>query len=136
MFRNVGESNLDLKFNRLAQLLSFTGAPYAGTIGIAKQTGDKVTFRLQGVRAVGAGAKLINCQWDFNHDGQRFANRAFALNRSKVGSGDFEAVLEAEYAFPNDGNYIVAARVQDNLDGQATAVATVAVKAGKASVAG
>ena len=133
-FRNVGESNLDLKFNRLSQLLAFTGAPYAGTIGIKSQSGGKVVFALQGARAVGAGAKLINGQWDFNYDGQRFADRQYALMRSKLGSGDFAAVLEAEYTFPRDGNYTIAARVQDNLDGQATAVATVAVEAGRARV--
>lgn len=134
VFRNVGESNLDLKFNRLGQLLAFTGAPYAGTIGIKRQVGGKVTFALQGARAVGAGAKLINAQWDFSYDGQRFADREYALMRNKVGSGDFEALLEAEYTFPRDGSYTIAARVQDNLDGQATAVATVTLEAGRARV--
>ena len=54
--------------------------------------------------------------------------------RSKVGSGDFEAVLEAEYTFARDGNYTIAARVQDNLDGQATAVVKVTVESGRARV--
>ncbi len=134
VFRNVGESNIDLKFNRLNQLLSFTGAPYAGVLGIASQGKDGAKFVLNGARALGAGGKLINCQWDFDYDGARFANRAYALNRTKVGSGDFEAVLEAEYQFPRDGIYTVAARVQDNLDGQAAATASVEVKDGKARI--
>ena len=134
VFRNVGESNLDLKFNRLSQLLAFTGAPYAGTIGIQSQAGGKVKFALQGARAVGAGAKLINCQWDFNYDGQRFADRKYALMRNKVGSGDFEALLEAEFTFARGGSYTIAARVQDNLDGQATAVVKVTVESGRARV--
>lgn len=134
VFRNVGESNIDLKFNRLNQLLSFTGAPYAGVLGIASQGNDGVKFVLNGARALGAGGKLINCQWDFDYDGARFANRAYALNRNKLGSGDFEAVLEAEYQFPRDGIYTIAARVQDNLDGQATATASVEVKDGKARI--
>lgn len=134
VFRNVGESNIDLKFNRLNQLLSFTGAPYAGVLGIASQGNDGVKFVLNGARALGAGGKLINCQWDFDYDGARFANRAYALNRNKVGSGDFEAVLEAEYQFPRDGIYTIAARVQDNLDGQATATASVEVKDGQACI--
>lgn len=134
VFRNVGESNIDLKFNRLNQLLSFTGAPYAGVLGIASQGTDGVKFVLSGARALGAGGKLINCQWDFDYDGARFANRTYALNRNKVGSGDFEAVLEAQYQFPHDGIYTVAARVQDNLDGQAAATASVEVKDGKAHI--
>lgn len=134
VFRNVGESNIDLKFNRLNQLLSFTGAPYAGVLSIVSQGNDGVKFMLNGARALGAGGKLINCQWDFDYDGARFANRAYALNRNKVGSGDFEAVLEAEYQFLRDGIYTIAARVQDNLDGQATATASVEVKDGKARI--
>ena len=135
VFRNVGESNLDLKFNRLNQLLSFTGAPYAGAVHLAGTAGKTARFVLQGARALGAGGKLINCQWDFDFDGAHFANRAYALNRNKVGSGDFEAVLDAEYTFPKDGAFTVAARVQDNLDGQATATLRVNVKAGIATIA-
>lgn len=134
VFRNVGESNIDLKFNRLNQLLSFTGAPYAGVISVANQPDGKVLFSINGARALGAGGKLINCQWDFDYDGARFANRDYALNRNKVGSGDFEAVLQAEYQFMRDGVYTVAARVQDNLDGQATATAKVSITNGKAAI--
>lgn len=133
IFRNVGESNIDLKFNRLNQLLSFTGAPFAGQIAARRQSGLTVTFVLEGARAMGAGGKLINCQWDFNYDGQRFAQREYALNRTGS-NGNFDAVLEAEYTFPQAGEYTVAARVQDNLDGQATAVARIKVANGRCDV--
>jgi DNA modification methylase len=134
VFRNVGESNLDLKFNRLNQLLSFTGAPYAGVLQLVSSNGREAQFILQGARALGAGGKLINCQWDFEFDGQHFANRAYALNRNKVGTGDYEAVLDVAYTFAKDGEYQVAARVQDNLDGQATATLKVVVAGGKVKV--
>lgn len=130
IFRNVGESNIDLKFNRLNQLLSFTGAPFAGRIAVAGQSGFKVRFVLEGARAMGVGGKLINCQWDFDYNGQRFAQRDYALNRTGK-SGDFKAVLEAEYQFPGAGTWTIAARVQDNLDGQATAVAEIVVSEGR-----
>lgn len=126
VFRNVGESNIDLKFNRLNELLSFTGAPYAGRITVLKRSGLTVTFQLEGARSIGAGGHLINCQWDFSYDGKRFASRAHALNRTGK-SGAFEAVLTAEHEFAKPGTYVVAARVQDNLDGRATAVAKVEV---------
>lgn len=126
IFRNIGESNIDLKFNRLNQLLSFTSAPFAGRIVVRSHDGLTVKFELEGARVMGAGGKLINCQWDFNYDGQRFAQREYALNR--FGSnGNFDAVLDAEYKFPHAGEYTIAARVQDNLDGQATAVARVTI---------
>jgi adenine-specific DNA-methyltransferase len=134
VFRNVGESNLDLKFNRLNQLLSFTGAPYAGVLQLVSNQGREAQFVLQGARALGAGGKLINCQWDFDFDGQHFANRAYALNRNKVGTGDYEAVLNVAYTFAKDGQYQVAARVQDNLDGQATATLKVVVAGGVVKV--
>ena len=118
IFRNIGESNIDLKFNRLNQLLSFTSSPYAGKIQVLKQDGLEFIFRLEGAKAVGTG-RLINCQWDFSYDGNRFANREHALHREKKGQGEFEAVFDAEHEFAKDGEYIIAARVQDNLDGEA-----------------
>jgi DNA modification methylase len=130
IFRNVGESNIDLKFNRLNQLLSFTSAPFAGQIAVRGQSGLKVKFELEGARTMGAGGKLINCQWDFDYNGQRFSQREYALQRTGS-SGDFKAVLEVEHEFSRAGTYTIAARVQDNLDGQATAVAQVTVADGR-----
>jgi hypothetical protein len=130
IFRNVGEANIDLKFNRLNQLLSFTGAPYAGQIVVRKQDGLAVTFALEGAKSMGAGGKLINCQWDFDYDGKRFAQREYALNRTGA-SGHFDAVLEIEHTFARAGTYTIAARVQDNLDGQATAAMQAVVSAGR-----
>ena len=125
IFRHIGESNLDLKFNRLNQLLSFTSKPYAGTIR-TEQKGLTLKFTLEGARPVGTG-RLINCQWDFSYDGQRFASKEYALNREKRGEGDFEAILSIEYTFPVAGTYNIAARIQDNLDGEATVAATLKI---------
>lgn len=126
IFRNVGESNLDLKFNRLNQLLSFTGAPFAGKIVVTSRNKLTISFALEGARAIGAGAKLINCQWDFSYDNNRFASREHALNRDGK-NGDFTAVLSTEHTFSQSGMYSIAARVQDNLDGQATVVARIEI---------
>lgn len=126
IFRNVGESNLDLKFNRLNQLLSFTGSPYAGKIIFTGQDKLKVSFSLEGARGIGPGAKLINCQWDFSYDGNRFASREYSLNRDGK-NGDFTAVLNIEHTFPRAGEYRIAARIQDNLDGQSTVTAHIQV---------
>ncbi len=125
IFRHIGESNLDLKFNRLNQLLSFTSKPYAGTFR-TEQKGLTLKFTLEGARPVGTG-RLINCQWDFSYDGQRFASKEYALNREKRGEGDFEAILTIEHTFPAAGTYNIAARVQDNLDGEATVAATLKI---------
>ena len=94
------------------------------------QTGLKVKFAVEGARAMGAGGKLINCQWDFDYDGKRFAQREYALNRTGA-SGHFDAVLEIERTFAMAGTYTIAARVQDNLDGQATVAMQAVVSVGR-----
>ena len=129
IFRQIGERNIDLKFNRLNQLLSFTSSPYAGGIKVVKQDGLKFAFKLDGAKAVGTG-RLINCQWDFSYDGSRFASREHALNREKKGQGDFEAIFIVEHTFEKDDTYNIAARVQDNLDGETVATAILTIKNG------
>lgn len=131
IFRNIGESNIDLKFNRLNQLLSFTACPYAGKITIvdAKVTKPSETtfnFKLEGAKAIGTG-RLINCQWDFSYNGERFASREHALNR-EGSSGDFTASFEASHKFEKSGEYIIAAKVQDNLDGEEITIAKFILK--------
>lgn len=131
IFRNIGESNIDLKFNRLNQLLSFTASPYAGKITIidaeALKSGETIfNFKLEGAKAIGTG-RLINCQWDFSYDGKRFASREHALNRDGS-SGDFTASFEVSHKFEKSGEYIIAAKVQDNLDGEEITVAKFILK--------
>lgn len=118
IFRHVGEANIDLKFNRLNQLLSFTASPYSGKIQVVRQNGLEFIFRLEGAKAIGTG-RLINTQWDFSYDNNRFASREHALNREKRGQGNFVAVFEVEHQFAKGGAYTIAAKVQDNLDGEA-----------------
>ncbi|MBI4136258.1 MAG: site-specific DNA-methyltransferase [Candidatus Vogelbacteria bacterium] len=125
IFRTIGEANLDLKFNRLNRLLSFSASPYAGRIVVEGQNGLTLKFRLEGAKAIGTG-RLINCQWDFSYDGERFASREYALNRAGA-QGNFEAKMDVEHAFPKAGEYTIAARIQDNLDGEAVAVARLSV---------
>lgn len=126
IFREIGESNTDLKFNRLNQLLSFTGTPTAGHISVTKQNGLELEFSLVGAQAIGAGGRLINAQWDFDYLDKRFSDKANALNR--VGkAGKYEAVLVAKHKFEKSGKYTIAARVQDNLDGEATAIAELTI---------
>ena len=125
IFRQIGEANLDLKFNRLNRLLSFSASPYVGKIVVVGQDGLMLTFRLEGAKVIGTG-RLINCQWDFSYDGERFASRAYALNRTGA-QGHFEAKMDVEHTFTHAGEYTLAARIQDNLDGEAIAIARVIV---------
>lgn len=74
-------------------------------------------FELSGARPVGT-ARLINAQWDFDMSDGRFADRDHALNRTGT-NGDFNAILTVEHTFEKLGEYIIAAKVQDSLDGEA-----------------
>ena len=128
VFRVIGESNIDLKFNRLNSLLNFAGTPYAGKISMMPWTkpervknGICIQFSLEWARPVGT-ATLINAQWDFDVVDGRFADREHALNRSGKG-GKFEAILTVEHIFPEVNEYLIAGRVQDSMDGEATVYA-------------
>ena len=125
IFRDIGERNIDLKFNKLNQLLSFTHQPNSGSIISNGNNGLTVKFELIGAQAIGAGGRLINCQWDFDYLDNRFSEKKYALNRKKMKGGEYEAVLSVEHTFKKYGEHLVAARLQDNQDGESTTVAKV-----------
>lgn len=133
IFRVIWEANIDLKFNRLNAMLNFAGTPYAGVITLQSNTQivrDRkwitVHFELSGARPVGT-AKLINTQWDFDLSDGRFADRDHALNRTGT-NGDFSAVLTVEHTFEKLGEYLIASKVQDSLDGEAMTSSRITIK--------
>lgn len=130
VFSVIGEANIDLKFNRLNAMLSFAGTPYAGAISLTSGTAPKrlkdgisVNLSLIWARPVGS-AHLINTQWDMDMRDGRFADREHALNREGK-NGEFTALLNLEHTFSEVGEYIVGARVQDSMDGEATTKAKI-----------
>ena len=130
----IGESNIDLKFNRLNAMLSFGGTPYAGVISVTPETtprrvkdGILVSLSLIGARPVGS-AHLINTQWDMDMRDCRFADREHALNREEQKNGDFTAILTLEYTFPEVNEYLIGGRVQDSIDGEATTTAKLVLR--------
>ena len=116
IFRNIGESNTDLRFNRLNESLSFSSEPYAGEITVTEQKELKVSFELVKSQVVGSG-RLVNCQWDFAYDGQRFAERKYALNTERD-DRKIVAKLTVEHIFDRYGEHSIAARVQDSMGGE------------------
>ena len=130
IFRNIGDKNIDLKFNSLDNLLIFSRNPYIREIKVQKQKGLTLTFDLPNAKAIGS-AKLINCQWDFSFKDGRFADKAHALNRNQK---TFEAVLTAEHTFSREGDYIIAARIQDSLGGEAVASGVLKVGKSKSTI--
>lgn len=99
-------------------LLKFISQPSIMDIVCKKISGLKYKFEAAGARSNNIDGYLINCQWDFNFVGGRFAESEYALMREQK-DGKYIAVLKAEKEFASAGKYVIACRVQDNLGGEA-----------------
>ena len=127
VFKNIGEENTNLKMASLTELLVFSLTPYIGGIRVVSQKGLKVTFELTSPQAVGGG-RLVNCQWDFNYNGERFGDKKYALNRKQDKDKNIIAKLDVEHEFKEYGEYTVASKVQDNIGGEGIIVKKCIVK--------
>lgn len=117
LFRNrILEHYLDASKSEF--LLKFVSQPSIMDIACKKLTGLTYRFEAVGARSNNIDGYLINCQWDFNYMGNRFAESEYALMREQK-DGKYTAVLKAEREFKKPAKYLVACRVQDNLGGEA-----------------
>jgi|GEM_PF-650224 DNA modification methylase len=108
-------------------LLKFISQASIMDISYKKVDDLKYKFEAVGARSNNIDGYLINCQWDFNFVGNRFAEKEYALMREQK-DGRYIAVLKAEKKFKKPGKYIVACRVQDNLGGEAIKTKEVEIK--------
>ena len=75
-----------------------------------------------------SGAEIINVQWDFNYDGQRFAaTPGYSFQRAGSGQNK-KPVLQVTQKFSRTGKFRVACRVQDSRGGEAMWSGVVEVK--------
>jgi len=117
-YQDSAKTEFLLKFISQASIMDLT---------YRKKNGLKYEFKAVGARSNNLDGKLINCQWDFDYQGDRFAEEKYALMREKKDS-KYKAVLVAEKEFAKPGKYIVACRIQDNLGGEATRTKEVDIK--------
>lgn len=61
-----------------------------------------------------SGAKIINVQWDFDHNGKFRTTQGYSFLRTS----NKEPLLQADYEFPSPGKHRVACRVQDDMGGE------------------
>ena len=116
-------------------LLRFTKEPIVGEVRATPLGTRKYRFEAADADSTNAGGYLVNCQWDFDYQRGHFsADSGYILGRkelkgaeAKAKSRKFEAVLEAEYAFPAGGKKTVACRVQDNLGAETIRTVTIEV---------
>jgi len=106
--------------------LRFTQPPIIGDIAYKKVGSSKYRFEAVDAYSTNLDGYLVNCQWDFDYQRGHFAaDPKHVLGRceskgkkAREAGRKFEAVLSAEYSFPESGQHTVACRVQDNLGGE------------------
>ena len=92
--------------------LTFVRPPVV-SVGWKALGGKSVTFDASESAVVNPGAVIINVQWDFNHNGDRFtATPGYSFQRDKSKS------LRVTHKFDKARKYGVACRVQDSMGGE------------------
>lgn len=94
-------------------------------VGYKKIKGLLFAFDVSETIVMNPGAKLINVQWDFDHNGRFKSTQGFAFARSKKK----EPALQVQYEFPRPGTFRVACKVQDDAGGEGMWVGEVGVGA-------
>ena len=99
-----------------SEFLTFVQPPVVD-VGYRALGGRSVTFDAGDTAVVNPGAVIINVQWDFNYDGERFtATPGYSLRRRK--GKDVRPELRVTHKFKRAGTFRVACRVQDSRGGE------------------
>ena len=107
-----------------SEFLTFVHPPVV-TVAHRALGGRAVTFDAGDSAVVNLGAEVVNVQWDFDYDGQRFvAEPGYSFQRDKNG----KVKLRVTHKFDRAGAYHVACRVQDSRGGEGTWSAEIEVK--------
>ena len=97
------------------EFLTFIQPPVV-SVGHQALDGRAVTFDAGDTAVVNAGATIVNVQWDFDYDGERFmATRDFSFARDKRSGRPLTSVT---WKFDRAGVFRVACRVQDSRGGE------------------
>ena len=84
-----------------------------------------MTFDAGDSAVLNFGAEIVNVQWDFDHDGRRFAaTPGYSFRRDK----NKKPELRVTHKFERTGAFRVACRLQDSRGGEGTWTGEVEVK--------
>jgi DNA modification methylase len=92
-------------------------------VGYKRITPRTYKFDVSETVVMNAGAKIINVQWDFDYRNRFTSTPGFSFVRGK----DKEPVLQAVHCFSSTGKKRVACKVQDDMGGEGTWIATIDV---------
>ena len=111
--RHVVKRSTDLA--DYSDFLTFVQPPVVVVV-FRKLGGRSVTFDAGDSAVVNPGAELINIQWDFDYDGERFtATPGYSLQRDRKTK---RPLLRVTHKFDRAGIFRVACRVQDSRGGE------------------
>ncbi|NLG27493.1 MAG: hypothetical protein GX557_06255, partial [Chloroflexi bacterium] len=96
-----------------ANFLTFVQPPKV-EVGYKRISPRTYKFDVSESVVMNAGAKIINVQWDFDHDKRFSSTPGYTFART----GKKQVALQAEYAFPAEGEWRVACKVQDDMGGE------------------
>ena len=106
------------------EFLTFVQRPVV-SVGYRALGGRAVTFDAGDTAVVNPSAEIINVQWDFGYDGNRFmATPEFSFRDKKTK----QIRTRVTYKFPRKGTFQVACRVQDSRGGEGMWTGTVEVE--------
>ena len=97
-----------------SDFLTFVQPPVVN-VGFKALGGQSVTLDAGDTAVINSGAEIINLQWDFNYDGQKFAatpGYSFQRDRNK------KPQLMVTHKFSRAGKFHIACRVQDSRGGE------------------
>ena len=100
-----------------SELLTFVQPPRVN-VGCRLLGGRSVTFDASDTAVINSGAKIINVQWDFDYNGQRFAATPGYSFQREGNAQNKRPVLRVTHKFPAPGRYRVACQVQDSRGGE------------------
>ena len=107
-----------------SEFLTFVQPPVV-LVAYRANGGRTVTFDAGDSAVVNPGAEIVNVQWDFNHDDQRFtATPGYSFRRGKNKGPQ----LLVTHKFDRAGEFRVACRVQDSRGGEGTWTGKVTVR--------
>ena len=106
-----------------SDFLTFVHPPTVSVVYDARG-GRAVTFDAGDSAVVNYGAEIVNVQWDFDYDGQRFtATPGYSFQRGK----DKKPQQRVKHNFDRTGKFRIACRVQDSHGGEGAWIGEVEV---------
>ncbi len=112
------------KHPQYRNLLKFILAPEV-RVSTKRLGVKKYEFDVSESVSLNPGGKIVNVQWDFNHDGERFVS---TRGYSFMGMKNNKPILKVTYGFDSGGKRKIACKVQDGEGGEKTYIFELNVK--------